>query len=84
MKVTIRGNNPITSEQFKSIIDTLNKDYSEHGLIVKNMTCYVRFINEEGKTVEPLEDGCQIERIFTINTVKETKQKESKNANNKD
>lgn len=71
MKVTIRGNNPITSDQFKSVIDDLNKEYADLGIKVKNATCYVRFVDESGKTVEPMINGQQIERIFTFRRVKE-------------
>lgn len=71
MKVTIRGNNPITGDQFKSVIDDLNKEYADLGIKVKNMTCYVRFVDESGKTVEPMVNGQQIERIFTFRRVKE-------------
>lgn len=54
MKVTIRGENPVTSEQFKGVIDKLN-DYFD-GLKVKNMTCYVRFTDEIGDTIEPIDE----------------------------
>ena len=71
MKVTIRGNNPVTGDQVKQIIDDLNEEYSSHGLKVKNMTCYIRFINEAGETVEPLDQyGDTMDRTITINKVK--------------
>lgn len=54
MKVTIRGNNPITSEQFKQVIDSLNEEMAHLGIKVKNMTCYIRFVDENGDIVEPL------------------------------
>jgi len=40
MKVTIRGNNPVTGDNVKDIIDKLNEEYEPFGLKVKNMTCY--------------------------------------------
>lgn len=33
MKVTIMGNNPIISDQFKSVIDDLNKEYTDLGIV---------------------------------------------------
>ena len=38
MKVTIRGNNPITSEQFKQVIDSLNEEMAHLGIKVKMRT----------------------------------------------
>ena len=66
MKVTIRSDNPVTSEQVKSVIDQLNEEYLDIGLIVKNMTLYVRFQDSTGKTVEPQMDGCDIEKTITF------------------
>ena len=67
MKVTIKGTNPVTSEQFKSVIDTLNEKYQKHGVVVKNMTCYIRFVNEEGEIVEPVDEyGNAIESSFVF------------------
>ena len=66
MKVTIRGNNPVTPEQFKSVIEDLNSDYDKLGLVVKNMTCYVRFQDVQGNTLEPVLNGQEIERTFTL------------------
>lgn len=66
MKVTIRSDNPVTSEQVKGVIDKLNEDYSDLGLVVKNMTLYVRFQDKTGKTVEPQIDGCDIQREFNF------------------
>jgi len=73
MRINIRGNNPITSEQFKEVIDNLNAEYAPIGLKVKNMTCYVRFINEEGATVEPLKNGNEIIKTITFKKVMEDK-----------
>lgn len=72
MKVNIKGNNPITSQQFASVIDSLNLEYEHLGLKVKNMTCYVRFVNQNGETVEPKihhSNGyiAEIEKTFTFN-----------------
>ena len=72
MKVTVRGNNPITSEQVKSVVDQLNEEYE--GLTVKNLTMYVRFVNEAGETVEPLEYGSPVELTYTFNNTKEFKE----------
>ena len=70
MKVTINGNNPVTSDQFKSVIDHLNEEYAPLGLKVKNMTCYVRFTDETSQNVEPVQDGQKIEKTFTFKRVK--------------
>lgn len=56
MKITIRSDNPVTSEQVKDVIDKLNEDYFDLGLIIKNMTLYVRFQDATGKIVEPIID----------------------------
>lgn len=34
MRINIKGNNPITSEQFKKVIDDLNAEYAPMGLKV--------------------------------------------------
>ena len=51
MRINIKGNNPITSEQFKKVIDDLNAEYAPMGLKVKNMTCYVRFVDENTRVL---------------------------------
>lgn len=71
MKITIKGNNPITSENVKTAIDSLNNEYSKYGMKIKNMTCYVRFIDENGMIVEPLVNGKEIEKIYNFTTAKE-------------
>ena len=71
MKVTIRGNNPVTGEQVKKVIDNLNEEFGEHGLKVKNLTCYIRFIDENGDTIEPKIKGREIEKIITITQEKD-------------
>lgn len=71
MKVTIQGNNPITGEEVKRVIDGLNDDFKEQRLKVKNLTCYIRFIDENGKTVEPMKNGHEIEKTFTFTMKKE-------------
>ena len=75
MRVDIKSNNPITSEQVKSVIDKLNEDYSKLGIVVKNLTMYVRFQDETGQTVEPLEDGHEIKRVHTFKSVVNTEDK---------
>lgn len=74
MKVTIRGNNPITGEDMKRVIDGLNEDFKKQGLKVKNLTCYIRFVDENEKTVEPMIDGHEIEKEITFTLKKEIKQ----------
>lgn len=69
MKVTIRGNNPITGENVKKVIDELNEEFKERGLKVKNLTCYIRFIDENGRTVEPTINGCEIEKEVTFKLI---------------
>lgn len=57
----------MTGDQVKDVIDRLNKDYEKIGLKVKNMTCYIRFINKDGDNAEPVTDkGDHIERIFNF------------------
>lgn len=73
MRVDIKGNNPITSDQVKAVIDSLNKEFAPLNLKVKNMTCYIRFIDEQGKTVEPLSDGLEIRKCFTFTESKDVK-----------
>ena len=52
MKITIKGegNAPVKSETFKAIIDRLNETFAPMGLKVRNMTCYIRFMDEFGRT----------------------------------
>lgn len=69
MRINIKGNNPITSEQFKKVIDDLNAEYAPMGLKVKNMTCYVRFVDENGTTVEPIKNGNEIIKDITFKAV---------------
>lgn len=71
MKVTIRGNNPVTGEQVKKVIDNLNEEFREQGLKVKNLTCYIRFIDDEGKTVEPTKNDYEIEKTITFQREKD-------------
>ena len=78
MRVDIKSNNPITSEQVKSVIDKLNEEYSKLGIVVKNLTMYVRFQNEAGEIVEPLENGHEIKTTYTFKSVVKT-DKESNN-----
>lgn len=73
MRVNISGNNPISGENMKWVIDELNKEYANLGLKVKNLTCYIRFQDEVGRTVEPLSDGLEIIKDINIKTTKETK-----------
>lgn len=75
MRVDIKSNNPITSEQVKSVIDKLNDDYSKLGIVVKNLTMYVRFQDESGQIVEPLENGHEIKRVHTFKSVINTEDK---------
>lgn len=71
MKVTIKGNNPVTSENVKKVMDSLNNEFGKNGMKIKNMTCYIRFVNEEGTTVEPLVNGEEIEKIYNFTATKE-------------
>ena len=64
MKITIKGegNAPVKSETFKAIIDRLNETFAPMGLKVRNMTCYIRFMDEFGRTVDPkYRDGSGLE-----------------------
>lgn len=69
MRVDITGNNPVTSENVKKIIDQLNSDFEDLGIKVKNLTMYVRFVDSEGKTVEPVGDAGR-ELRYTFNFTK--------------
>ena len=71
MKITIKGNNPVTSDNVKRVIDDLNAEYARLGLQVKNMTCYIRFCDETGKVIEPVSNGHEIQKTYTIDSVKE-------------
>ena len=84
MKVTIRGNNPVTGDNVKEIIDKLNEEYEPYGLQVKNMTCYIRFINEDGEIVEPVNQyGDPMDRTITINKVKKIQKPKKENGKTK-
>jgi hypothetical protein len=54
MKVTVKGNNPITGDNIKYVFDKLNEEYKHLGVQIKNATCYIRLAleNGEGKNVE--------------------------------
>lgn len=78
MKITIRGDNPISGDDVKRVLDNLSEEVEEIGVTIKNMTLYIRFLNAEGKTIDLVdEDGDSISRTVTINTIK--KMKEAKN-----
>lgn len=79
MKVTIKGHNPVTGDQVKSVIDTLNDEFAGIGLKVKNLTCYIRFINEEGNLVEPVDKyGDTLDRTITFTKTKPVPDKTKK------
>ena len=79
MKITIKGNNPITGDNIKNVIDDLEKEVEDHGIIIKNMTLYIRFLNEEGKTVDLVDEyGESIARTITINTVQTIEKPQNK------
>lgn len=70
MKVKIYGNY-LTPENFASVVEKLNDEYKELGLRIKNCTCYFRFEDEMGKTVEPVNKyGENIEQEFTFTRLK--------------
>lgn len=73
MRVDIKGNNPITSDQFKSVIDDLNERYKNIGIKVKKATMYVRFVNANGDNVELVNDNNQFfDRIYRFNKTSQT------------
>lgn len=78
MRVDIKGNNPITSENVKCVIDDLNESYKDLGLKVKNLTMYVRFVNESGRIVEPVKNGVEVQQTYTFSDVIETTKKGAK------
>lgn len=66
MKVTVKGNNPITGDNIKYVFDKLNEEYKPLDVQIKNVTCYVRFAleNGEGKNVE-IKDVPERTFVFT-------------------
>lgn len=62
MKVSIRGDN-VTPENIAAALAACERD---HGLKIKGATVYVRFEDNLGRTVEPLQDGHEITREFTF------------------
>lgn len=71
MRVDIKGNNPVTGENVKWVIDELNKKYADLGLEVKNLTCYIRFQDKTGQTVEPTSNGAEIHEFFDFKATKD-------------
>lgn len=67
MKINIKGN-AVTPDRIAEALKTCEKDYN---LKVKNATIYVRFENDYGQTVEPLQDGSEVVRDFLFRKVKE-------------
>lgn len=68
MKVTIQGND-LTPEHFAKVIEDLNKEYAVHGLRVKNATCYIRFMDKDSNTIEPLYNGTPMEKTFIFRSI---------------
>lgn len=68
MKLTIKSTDPVSSDDIKEIIDDLNEKYKSYGICIKNMTLYIRFINEDGKLVEPVDNyGDPIDLVYNLN-----------------
>lgn len=67
MKINIKGN-AVTPDRIAEALKTCEKDYN---LKIKNATLYVRFENDYGQTVEPLQDGSEMVRDFIFRKVKE-------------
>lgn len=58
MIAKIYGNNPVNGEDVKEVIDFLNNSYAGLNLQVKNMTCYIRMVDEFGEIeIEPSADA---------------------------
>lgn len=87
MKVTIRGTDPVTGDQVKQVIDELNERYMKHGVRVKNLTCYIRFINEDDENIDVVDEfGNSLEQTVTFKrtlTIPKEKKKPSKKADKK-
>lgn len=66
MRVDIKGDNPLTTQELAIVLNSLNEEFGEIGLRVKNMTCYVRFQDNAGETVEPLRNGAEITKKFVF------------------
>jgi hypothetical protein len=82
MRVTLRGD-MVKSENFKTIVDSLNEEFAPLGIRIKNATCYFRFVNEAGELVEPVDKyGNTIARTITfqrtVTVPEEEKKKPSK------
>lgn len=71
MKITLKGDKPVTSDNFKTIIDMLNKEMGEKGWTVNNATMYIRFIDEDGHNPEKY--GEIVERVYRFGEPEERK-----------
>lgn len=84
MRVDIKGNNPVASEDVKRVIDKLNSEFEDLGIKVKNLTMYVRFVDSKGKTVEPVGDaGSELRYTFTFTDAVNAKSKVSDGSESK-
>ena len=63
MKVTIQGSKPITGDNVKAVIDDITKRYGPHNLKIKNLTCYIRLVDENGNLVEVVGEK---EQVYTF------------------
>jgi len=83
VKITIRGSNPITSDNVKYVLDNLAEEATAQGVVIKNMTLYIRFLNEEGETVDLVDEyGESISRTITFSTVKKVKEPDASDKSN--
>lgn len=69
MKVTINGEG-VTPGAVHAILEDLEKEY---GLNIRDLTLYVRFVNKDGKVVEPKLPANGSELIMTVNKTENKK-----------
>ena len=60
MRINIKGND-VSPEKIAAALTTCEKDYN---LKITGATIYVRFENDSGQTVEPLQNGEEFSRDF--------------------
>ena len=69
MKVIIHGEE-LTSDNFKYVIDSLNEEYKDLGIKVKDAICYIRFSDKNGKTIDNIVNNkCEIEKVFRFEKI---------------
>lgn len=65
MKVTIKGAN-LDGEQIGRLMDDMQDEFGEHGLRIKNMVCYIQFMDDALDVIEIEQNGNPIERVVVF------------------